>query len=262
MDWCTRIKRAGYEIHAVNASRVFHKMGASNHPTTFGSYYFERNRILFFLKYLHEDRLDAYLDSVCQWLLSSTFFSNLKKSCASAVSFMMGLDDLLMNHLGARPESILERVPAAPFHEKYAMSNENRVALRTLSSMEVNHRIHRELHGFFKSPVDLVCEASALELVRTNFPENKVIADADLNASSYSHVFYALEHLLDFTADMPCPANGFFVDRFINMASAKETANVVASYMIYKDIFTNVHRPVMARRFRQIRARLQSAPAD
>jgi GT2 family glycosyltransferase len=262
MDWCTRIKRAGYEIHAVKASRVFHKMGASNHPTTFGSYYFERNRIMFFLKYLDEDRLDAYLDSVCQWLLSSTFFSNLKKSCASAVSFMMGLDDLLMNHLGARPESILERLPAAPFHAQHGMRKEARVALRMVDSMEVNRRIHLELQGFFIHPVDLVCKAGSEDSLRTNFPEPRIMTDTDLDAGAYDHVFYALNHLLDYTEDMPCPDNGFFVDRFINMASAKEIANVVSSYMIYKDIFTNVHRPVMARRFRQIRARLQSSSSD
>lgn len=37
MDWCTRVKKAGYEVHAINSSRVFHKMNSGNDDTTLSS---------------------------------------------------------------------------------------------------------------------------------------------------------------------------------------------------------------------------------
>ncbi len=256
MDWCTRVKRAGYEIHAVNASRVYHKMGASTHPTTFGSYYFERNRVLFFLTYLTDDKLDNYLDSVSRWLLSSTFFSNLKKSYATAISFMMGLDDLLMNNLGARPESVLVREPATPFYVAFDMQKKDRVALRLYPDMAINRRIYQELSRYFETPIDLVTSEDDAGMMHGNFPENNIIPEGAFDAGAYDHVFYALGHLLDYTSAMPKLGNGFFVDCYINISRADAIETLLASYQIYTDIYMNIYKPVLARRFRQIRARL------
>lgn len=256
MDWCTRVKCAGYEIHAINASRVYHKMGASTHPTTFGSYYFERNRVAFFLTYLPDNQLDNFLDSVSRWLLSSTFFLNQKKSYETAISFMMGLDDLLMSNLGARPESVLVRTPACPFHITYDMKKNDRVALRLNADVAVTRRIYQELSRYFETPLVLVTNENDVGMMRGNFPGHSIIPEEAFDAGAYDHVFHALGHLLEYTSGMPKLENGFFVDGYINISRADAIETLLVSYQIHTDIYMNIYKPLLARRFMQIRARL------
>jgi len=61
---------------------------------------------------------------------------------------------------------------------------------------------------------------------------------------------------LDYTSAMPKLGNGFFVDCYINISRADAIETLLASYQIYTDIYMNIYKPVLARRFRQIRARL------
>ncbi len=48
IDWCERIKRAGYKIYVVPASRIYHKESMSvGKRSTLKTYYMTRNRVLF-----------------------------------------------------------------------------------------------------------------------------------------------------------------------------------------------------------------------
>ena len=115
MDWCTKARELGYKIHAINSSRVYHKMGAINTTNTFSLYYFERNRILFFLKHLQENDIQKFTDTVAKELINLTFFSNEKKKYNSAISQMLGLSDLERGILGRRDERILVKEQINPF---------------------------------------------------------------------------------------------------------------------------------------------------
>lgn len=54
IDWCERIKRAGYEIYFVPASRVYHKESMSvGKKSTLKTYYMTRNRLLFMRRNTH-----------------------------------------------------------------------------------------------------------------------------------------------------------------------------------------------------------------
>ena len=97
MDWCTRVKKAGFEVHAINSSRVFHKMGSNNNTNTFGIYYYHRNRILFFLKYLKEEDFKYFQKHISEWLSSLTFFCNEKEDYNTAKVAWLILDDLMVD---------------------------------------------------------------------------------------------------------------------------------------------------------------------
>ncbi len=111
MDWCTRVKIAGWEIHAINNSRVFHKMGAANHTNTFGLYYFERNRIMFFLKYIEDCKFDNFVNVISNWIKTLIFFSHLKGNYATPKSFLCAIDDLFIGKLGKQDDSIFIKEP-------------------------------------------------------------------------------------------------------------------------------------------------------
>jgi hypothetical protein len=52
MEWFYRMKQKGWQVVAMKSALANHKMGVKQRDTTFGSYYFWRNRVHFFLNHL------------------------------------------------------------------------------------------------------------------------------------------------------------------------------------------------------------------
>ena len=255
MDWCTRVKRAGYEIHAINNSRVFHKMGAANHTNTFGVYYFERNRIMFFLKYIDEDKLESFINSICNWLLSVTFFSNLKGNYATPVSLLMAIDDLLLDNLGKQDKSIIKKENIKSIFEIYELNTEDKIAIYFNENMKANRIIYNTLSNFTKK-IDFYVSEENYEIIKNNFDINiKIIKEDD--EKNYDKFFVVINHILDYEKKDSLHENIIFVDEFLNSSSSKEIDNLLASYFMYKDIFMNIYKPVLQRRFLGIREYLR-----
>lgn len=255
MDWCTRVKRAGYEIHAINNSRVFHKMGAANHTNTFGVYYFERNRIMFFLKYIDEDKIESFINSICNWLLSVTFFSNLKGNYATPVSLLMAIDDLLLDNLGKQEKSIIKKENIKSIFEIYELNIEDKIAIFFNENMKANRIIYNALINFTKE-IDFYVAERNYEIIKNNFDINiKIIKEDD--EKNYDKFFVVINHILDYEKKDSLHENIIFVDEFLNSSSSKEIDNLLASYFMYKDIFMNIYKPVLKRRFLGIREYLR-----
>ena len=187
MDWCTRIKRAGYEVHAINNSRVFHKMGAANHSNTFGLYYFERNRILFFLKYISDDKFDKFSEAISSWLLPLTFFSNLKGNYATPKSFLCAIDDLLLGNLGRQDGSIFVKEQEESIFEKYNLDKANRVCIYFNEDMISNRKVYFYLKSFYKN-INIYCDKENLTLIEANFDE-KVISENIFIEKDFNNIF-------------------------------------------------------------------------
>ena len=109
MDWCTRVKLAGYEIHAIASARVQHKMGAVHATNTFSNYYFERNRLRYFAKYLPQAEFRGFAEKRCSELAPQAFFAYRKGIMSQAVSAQIALLDFAAGKWYARPCAILPK---------------------------------------------------------------------------------------------------------------------------------------------------------
>jgi len=254
MDWCIRVKKASYEIHSINNSRVFHKMGAVNHINTFGFYYFERNRIMFFLKHLKEDKFDKFLDSTCNWLIILIFFSNLKGAYATPKSCLLAIDDLLLGKLGKQDDSIFVKEPEQNIFEKYNLDKKDKVAIYMQENMISNRRVYLYLKNFYED-ISVYCDKKDYNLIKSNF-DKKLICKKKLSKKSFKTIFYAQEHILNFQKSALFDKRYIFIDQYINTANLKEIKKLNSQYKMYKDIFLNIYKPVLQTKFRAIRQRL------
>lgn len=255
MDWCTRVKKAGYEIHAINSSRVFHKMGVANHTNTFGLYYFERNRIMFFLKYIEEDKFDKFSNAICNWLLPLTFFSNLKGNYATPKSFLCAIDDLFIEKLGKQDDSIFIKKPELNIFEKYSLDKNDNIAIYMQENMISNRRVYLYLKNFYKN-VSIYCDEKNYDLIKANFDEEPLFQKEFLQ-KDFKTIFYVQEHILDFKEDKLFDDIYIFIDQFVNVANLNEIKNLNSQYKMYEDIFKNIYQPVLDKKFRMIRDRLK-----
>ncbi|QKF60188.1 glycosyltransferase family 2 protein [Aliarcobacter lanthieri] len=255
MDWCTRVKKSGYEIHAINSSRVFHKMGAANHTNTFGFYYFERNKIMFFLKYLEDNKFDNFVKSICNWLISLTFFSNLKGNYATPKSFLCSIDDLLIGKLGKQDDSIFIKEPEQNIFDKYNLENTDNIIIHMQKDMYSNRRVYLYLKNFYKN-ISIYCDEENYDLIKSNFDE-KPISKKEFLENSFKTIFYVQEHILDFKEDKNFDDRYIFIDQFLNVVNLNEIKNINSQYTMYEDIFRNIYQPVLYKKFRMIRDRLR-----
>lgn len=255
MDWCTRVKKANYEIHAINSSRVFHKLGSANHTNTFGVYYLERNRIMFFLKYIEEDTFDKFSNAICNWLLPLTFFSNLKGNYATPKSLLCAIDDLFIGKLGKQDDSIFTKEPEQNIFEKYNLDTNDNIAIYMQEDMISNRRIYLYLKNFYKN-ISIYCDEKNFDLISANFDE-KPLSDKEFLENSFTTIFYIQEHILDFKEDRFFDDRYIFIDLFTNVANLNEIKNLNSQYKMYEDIFKNIYQPVFEKKFRAIRDRFK-----
>lgn len=256
MDWCTRVKNEGYGIHAINSSRVFHKMGAATHTNTFGLYYFERNRILFFLKYLDEDSIHKFSNAISNWLLPMTFFSNLKGNYATPKSFLCAIDDLLIGKLGKQDDSIFIKEPEQNIFFKYNLNEKDSVLIFMQEDMISNRRVYLYLKNFYKT-ISIYCDKENFDLIKTNFDEKLILEKESLNMN-FKTIFYVQKHILDFKENNLFDDRYIFIDQFVNVANLNEIKNLNSQYEMYQDIFKNIYQPILDKKFRIIRERFKS----
>ncbi|WP_165786869.1 glycosyltransferase family 2 protein [Aliarcobacter cryaerophilus] len=254
MDWCTRVRKTGYEIHAINSSRVFHKMGLSNHTNTFSTYYLERNRIMFFLKYIEDDKFDNFSCSICDWFLRMSFFSNLKGNYATPKSFLCAIDDLLIGNLGKQDDSIFIKEPEINIFDKYNLRNRDNIAIYMQKDIISNRRVYLYLKDFYKN-ITLYCDKKNYDLIKSNFDE-EIVLQKEFLQNKFKTIFYVQEHILDFKEDKLFDDKYVFIDQFINVANLNEIKNLNSQYEMYQEIFKNIYQPVLDKKFRIIRDRL------
>lgn len=254
MDWCTRVKRENYEIHAINSSKVLHKMGVANHTNTFGSYYFERNRIMFFLKYIEDDKFDKFVNIICNWFITLSFFSNLKGNYATPKSFLCGIDDLFIGKLGKQDESIFVKEPEQNIFIKYSLNLKENIAIYMQEDMISNRKVYLYLKNFYKN-ISIYCDEENYDLVKANFDENPILQKEFLQ-NNFKIIFYVQEHILDFKEDKLFDDKYIFIDQFINVANLNEIKNLNSQYRMYEDIFKNIYQPVLYKKFRIIKRKI------
>ncbi|MDX4050296.1 glycosyltransferase family 2 protein [Aliarcobacter skirrowii] len=251
MDWCTRVRKIGYEIHAISNSRVFHKLGSANHTNTFGFYYLERNRIMFFLKYLEADKFDKFVNVICNWFITLSFFSNLKGNYATPKSFLCAIDDLLIGNLGKQDDSIFIKEPEINIFDKYNLRNRDNIAIYMQKDMIPNRKVYLYLKKFYKN-ISIYCNEKNYDLIKANFDE-EIVLQKEFLQNKFKTIFYVQEHILDFKEDKLFDDKYIFIDQFINVANLNEIKNLNSQYRMYEDIFKNIYQPVLYKKFKTIR---------
>lgn len=251
MDWCTRVKRAGYEIHAINNSRVFHKMGLPNHTNTFSIYYLERNKIMFFLKYIEDDKFENFVNVICNWFVTLTFFSNLKGNYATPKSFLCAIDDLFIGKLGKQDNSIFIKEPEQNIFEKYNLIFDDKIAVYASFNIKITRNIVSYLENYYNN-IEIICEEDDYLSIKRNFSQT-IITKNSFNANNYKNIFYCLEHILDCNKQIDKVDKIIYIDGYLNNCLASEIDDLLKSYNSYKDIFNNIFVPLFQRKFYAIR---------
>ncbi|HYH04355.1 MAG TPA: glycosyltransferase family 2 protein, partial [Bacillota bacterium] len=117
IEWGYRIKQAGYRVGALHASKVWHKMGVAARSNTFGTYYFWRNRLNFFLKYLSDEDVPRFVDKIFAELFQALYSCNFNHKYHSARTILFAVEDALNHIRGKAPKGRI--IDADPVLRKF-----------------------------------------------------------------------------------------------------------------------------------------------
>ncbi|MEG3768082.1 glycosyltransferase family 2 protein [Alteromonas sp. 14N.309.X.WAT.G.H12] len=231
MDWCTRVKQAGYEIHAIRKARVRHKMGAVNATNTFSNYYFERNRLRFFAKYLSAEKFNNLIQVRLKELPRQAFLSAKKGQSSQPLSCHLALYDFAMQNWFAQPDNIFTK---SPYQWWDGIKTDQVKAI------------------VCANPESFTAVLSSLSEV---LGEREVIGwESYLALGKPEECIHLVEHVLEATK-VP---SGYLVDRFFNVCKASELKHLKQAFEAYSSIFNSIHAPVLAKQlqagFAELRA--------
>lgn len=242
MDWCARVKKSGYEIHAIRDAKVLHAMGMKSTSNTFAQYYFSKNRILYFLKHLNHNKIEKFIDALCDEIIKITFFSYQKGAFNSAISILLGIDDLEREMLGRQDQRILIK-ENINLLEKLSIPKDKKPVLNIANvKLETTRRIILYLEEYFNTPISILQNSFSKNMFQ-EFSDMNILTSKEL---AHEHiVFYECEHILDAKLEDTIYDNSFIIDEYFNITQSNKIKNFIDSYETYKNIFHTIYKPAL-----------------
>jgi GT2 family glycosyltransferase len=108
IDWSTRVRANNYEIHAITNSFVWHKGGGRLLLNTFKQYYYYRNRLVYFSKYVSFEDYERFVNQFLVDLNNIIYFSNSKNTPQIGLTILACIDDFHNNILGKQDKNIYD----------------------------------------------------------------------------------------------------------------------------------------------------------
>lgn len=254
MDWCWRVKQAGYQIHAISKARVYHKMGAQNLTTTFASYYFERNRVLFFLKHLPEERIAAFIRHWAERCCNTLFFCQFKQTPNLALSLLFAYEDVMSDQLFRQDGHVLPREQDSLFSqfagtEPVYIVNSEQTALiqsfiRYLNTQQV--------------PCVLIQPDGAESLAAVLQDVPQVAASAVPTSANRLLLHSHISHATPMPNAIP---NLFHADPYGHLVADQKLPAFLEQYQRFQGMFRQILQPVWHERIEAARQRYRQSPA-
>ena len=137
IDWFWKIKSSGYKVLAISSAVANHTLGSRVKTSTFATYYFTRNRIIFFLKNCDIQSKSEVIDELLKVTFNTIFFSKFKEDNTTALTAFNAMIDALNLNLWKANEKYIRSREENPALQKF-LSKCSAVSLRYSGDPEVD----------------------------------------------------------------------------------------------------------------------------
>lgn len=114
IEWGYKFKLAGYKVGAYSKAIAWHKMGVATRSNTFGTYYFWRNRVKFFLTYITDSQIPDFCEKLFEDAFKAVFMSAYSGRKAQAKAVKWAIEDALNEVEGKAKEDRIIPIEEIP----------------------------------------------------------------------------------------------------------------------------------------------------
>lgn len=239
IEWGYRFKLAGYKIICYSKAVVWHK-GNFRNISTFGKYYMWRNRIAFFTKYLSDEELDDFGDTILSELFQMIYACNYKGEFNIIKTLMYAYDDALHGIRGkADEEKIFEREKIANKTDVFIHSTES-IVLKFNGDYEALAEISNHIRSVnLNSEITVLVDKAIKKKVQNHFPKLSVIDKLDeVNIMSLT----ICKHIFDVKEFEP---GIMYIDKWCNFIENEADFRYCSQFSESKKLFISMRRPVL-----------------
>jgi GT2 family glycosyltransferase len=242
IDWGYRFILKGYKVVALSKSIVWHKMGVAQKTNTFGTYYFWRNRVKFFMTYCNYEQSEKFAEVIFEELFQSIYMCNYIGKYSSATTILNAILDAINGINGKANDRKIIKLECIEDKFKEFIVNKNSVAIIKNSSinhlrdlinkaLEINPKIKIKIFTyedniegqFFSDSVSVVQNMRLLE-------DEKVIIST-------------CNHILDLKDNM---CEGYiYIDKYFNIVQNNKEIDYINNYDREKELFKNIVYPLI-----------------
>ena len=190
VEWCTKCRQAGYKVVVNGHARAYHDLAGATVRNMFLRYYADRNRYRYFLKYLPQERLDAYYNAITGEFFLRNYGAMQKGKHGTVFTEWNALDDFLHGVSGKAAEGKI--VPYTPGRDR--LREKVVQAERVLVHMPCQTG---EDYGYLNSLLAyLTRQNPALEIRVVRSLEGEKPGDYDMTLQMCGHVTQVRENIL------------------------------------------------------------------
>ena len=272
-----RLKQNGYKVVALGNAKVFHKGGFRKaEKNTFPKYYFTRNRLHFFSKFVPLERTEDFIEVILSEIYAQLFGFYIKGGKELFYAVNTAFHDYLGLVRGKAAENRIIPISdqTIPFINLFADSNA-KIKIRVIDNYIEENPL--DLFGilifwFREIQRRYELETIAIGLEDCNYGEEEFIklweksieAYASQehmpklyitkeNDSSFDQVIRMCTHVKDIKEDI---LPEVWADRYANCVYTKEIYQQAAAYRENENFFKEVYRPIMAETIAKIKSKM------
>ena len=218
IEWFHRLRQTGSKVVCYGKSKAWHKMGVKVKKNTAGTYYFQRNRILFFLKYIEENEVEKTVQTIFEDLFQSHYFSRLEAKFNTANTILRSCQDALNSVNGRATKGKIKKCEPPLDKFKFWVKNQKKIVLDFDCSENTRVTVEEAIRN---------THPGAVILGKENF-RNQTFTNSE-ESESHFKVCRVVDHVASLSEkamlDEVC-----YVDRFCNFIDSPKDRKHILNY--------------------------------
>ncbi|MGP3561699.1 glycosyltransferase family 2 protein [Geobacillus sp. BK01] len=273
IDWCYRMKLRGYRVVALNKSKVWHKSGVKVRQDTFTHYYFFRNRVHFFMKFLNIEgvSINNFARQLIKDLAEAMYFGHKKQRYSTSKTVLYAIEDALANIRGKAQDGRIfaKELKETPL-ERYVKNIQNNMALifykedETYNIGDIGPAVYlasiiRKMNKNIDITVVLDSPKNYCEWLNSLKIEGiKVIHYSEFDRSKFEHIAQYLHHLSKMHKYKVERDVNIYIDGYQNcIINNNEDKEYVENYTEFLKTLEETFLPVLLNRLRENAVKLR-----
>lgn len=249
IDWGYRFKKSKYKVVTYSKSIVWHKMGVSQRTNTFGTYYFWRNRVHFFAKYITENEVESFASKIFNEAFQAMYSCNYIGKYSSARTIIIAIDDALNGVRGKAEDNKILSVEKIRDRFGELISAKKEILILNNSSIDIVRNIVNKIKKL-NSEVNLKISSECTKELEKQFSKYEIVELKDVDLKKYETTIQICTHIFDVRNELKDGI--FYVDKYLNTIISEEDKKYVNNYDNVYNLLKNTVYPVLVSKIRKM----------